>query len=161
MKRKITIVIDTNIYGWYLAYLRGNRKPEAIHSYVLISKQLASKRLVVLATERIEREIKAAGSSSLKEIFLSTIEGIIKITEKVRELAMEYYKVAKEHKVKAELEDCEIVAAATIAGADYFVTENRATINNPEFKKIVEEINTKKRLKRLKILNSEEVSHEF
>jgi hypothetical protein len=161
MKKKITIVIDTNVYGWYLDYLKGGRKPEAIHSYIFISKLLTSKKFIVLATERIEKEIIAAKSPSLAEIFTTIIDGVIRTTKKVIKLANEYYRISKEYKAKVELEDCEIVAAATLAGARYFITENRLTINNPKFKKVVEEINLKKGLQKLKILSPEEISYEF
>jgi len=52
-----TIILDTNVYGWYLSYtLESDRKHEAVNSFTLLSKLLENKgKIEVLATETIEK----------------------------------------------------------------------------------------------------------
>lgn len=163
MVKKI-IVLDTNVYGWYLSYtLKGDRKTQAVESFRLISKLLEDRKnkpqCVVLATERIEKEIKASGNQNLKDLLYSLIQGVIQTSSKIKELANEYYKTAKKYKARADLEDCEILAAVILSRIKWFITENRLTINHPRFKKAFEEINSKRKLQKLNILNSGEASH--
>lgn len=151
------VVLDTNVYGWYIEYsIKGSRQSEAINAFNLLSKILEMKNSIeVLATQTIEREIKAAKNSALSQLFYSLIKGVIKTTKRVTELAEEYFqgwKKAKLHLVT--IDDCEIVASATIAGVELLVTENRKTLNNPNVIGIIETVDSSKGLKKMKITDS-------
>lgn len=151
------IVLDTNVYGWYIEYsIKGSRQFEAVSSFTMLSKILEMKSVVeVLATETIEREIKDAKNSTLSELFYSTIKGVIKTSKRISELAEEYFQECKKVKLRlVTIDDCEIVASATIAGVQLLITENRKTLNNPNVIRIIEIVNSSKGLKKLKIVNS-------
>ena len=157
MKTKITtIVIDTNVYGWYLAYaLDGSRRAEAINSFGLLLKILELKKPVVLGTETVEKEIKAANNPTLSELFYSIVSGIIKKTERAEKLALNYYDYCRKEKLNlVTIADCKIVASALIAGTKIFVTENRKTLNNPRVVKAVGGVNSINGLGNVRIMDS-------
>ena len=153
MKR---LVLDTNVYGWHIAYAaRGSRQEEAVNSFALVSKLQQAKDAEVFATDTIEREIKDAKFPTLSELFHSLVKGVIKKTRQVEELANEYYQLCKNNRLHfVTVEDCEIIAATAIAGVGFLVTENRKTLNNPKVVEIINKVNLSKKLKSPKILNS-------
>lgn len=156
----VQIVLDTNEYGWYLAYVvKGIRQQEAVNSFVLISRLLQTKNVEALATDTIEREIKDARTAALSELFYSLVKGVIKKSRRVEELANEYFLLCKREGFHfVTIEDCEITAAATIAGVKFLVTENRKTLNNPKVVEIINKVNLAKGLKNPKILDSKTAS---
>jgi hypothetical protein len=162
MKAKI-IVLDTNVYGWYLAYrLKNSKEKSAINSYNLISKLLQSKDIAVHATEQIEKEVKKAKDPELKSLFYALVRGIIKKNKKIVKLAREYFKISRKEELhKVTVEDCEIIASCVVAGIKLFVTENRESINNSLVKKIFDEVNSRWNLKSPKIVDSGEAVHEL
>jgi len=146
------IILDTNVYGWYIEYsINGGRQAEAVDAFNLLSKVLEMKNKVeVLATQTIEREIKNAKNSALSQLFYSTIKGVIKTTKRMNELAEEYYNECKKAKLHfVTIDDCEIVASATITGIKFLVTENRKTLNNPKVIEIIETVNSSRGLRRM------------
>ena len=161
------IVLDTNIYGWYLAYtLKGSRQLQAIDAFILISKLIEDRikgkhQITILATDRIIKEITAAKNPNLETIVYSLISGVIKSKKEIDTLTYDYLLKARKLKLRVDKEDCEIIAAATISRTRWFVTENRLTINNPRFKMVIEEANNKKKLPIPKILNSKEANDEL
>lgn len=157
IKAKVTVtVIDTNVYGWYLAYaLDGSRKAESVGSFVLLSRILELKRPTVLGTETIEQEIKAAGKPALSQLFYSVVAGIIKKTKKVDELAWSYYNSCKKERLNlVTIDDCEIVASAAISEVKVLVTENRRTLNNPKVVREIEKVNAAKGINGVKMMDS-------
>jgi len=142
--KAVVIVMDTNVYGWYLSYaLDGSRMPEAVNSFSLISKILETKKPNVLGTETVEREIKEAGKPALSELFYSVVSGI---KEKLRLVTAD---------------DCEIVAAAAVSSARIFVTENRKTLNNPKIVSAISKINKERKISNVKIMDSKSASGEI
>lgn len=160
-KTKIrAIVIDTNVYGWYLAYaLDGSRKTEAINSFNLLSKILELKIPTVLGTETIEREIKDANKPALSQLFYSVVNGIIKKTERVEKLSWDYYNHCRKEKLNlVTIDDCEIVASTVISGTKIFATENRRTLNNPKVVKAIGDVNFAGGFGGVKIMDSKNAS---
>lgn len=153
------IVIDTNVYGWYLSYtLDGSRRDEAVNSFNLLSKILELKKPLVLGTETVENEIKNAGKPALSELFYSVAKGVIKKTEKVNKLAQNYYDSCRKEKLNmVTIDDCEIVASAAIAGTNILVTENRRTLNNTKVKRIISAINIAEKITNVRITDSRSV----
>ena len=113
MKR---IILDTNVYGWYLSYVAGNRYPEAVNSFDLVSKLIETKsKIEVLGTETIEREIKDAKNLTLTQLFYSIAKGVVKKTKRIENLASEYFAACKKEKLHfVTIDDCEIVASKTL-----------------------------------------------
>ncbi|MBS3050674.1 MAG: hypothetical protein J4400_00805 [Candidatus Aenigmarchaeota archaeon] len=156
-KTKIaSVVIDTNVYGWYLSYtLDGSRRNEAVNSYNLLSKILELKKPLVLGTDTIEREIRDAGRPELAQLFSSVVKGIIKKSRNIDELAKNYYDSCKKESLRlVTIDDCEIAAAAAMSGARILVTENRRTFNNPRVAKEIEKANVAKKIRSIKLMDS-------
>jgi len=151
-----TIVVDTNVYGWYLSYtLDGLRMSEVVNSFNLMSKILELKKPLVLGTEIIEMEIKAAGKPALSELFYSIVGGIISKTKKIDKLALNYYDSCKKERLRlVTIDDCEIVASADLSEAKIFVTENRKTLNNPKVVNVITNVNAAEYVSNVKITDS-------
>ena len=157
MKKKIiSIVIDTNVYGWYLSYtLDGSRSDEAINSFNLLSRIIELKVPFVLGTETVEREINDANKTDLSQLFYSIVRGIIRNSKNIDDLAKNYYDSCKGGKLRmVTIDDCEIVAGTAMSGAKIFVTENRKTLNNPRVIAVISNVNARKNIYSVQIMDS-------
>lgn len=149
-----TVVLDTNVYGWYQDYIeKGVRTSEAVNAFNLMTKVFENRdKIQVLATETVEKEIKKAQRSELANLFYSTISGVIKNSKKVVGLSNEYFvECRKEDLYFVTLADCEIIAAAILSGVKSLVTENRKTLNNLTVKTVLHKINSKRNLRDVEI----------
>lgn len=161
------VILDTNVFGWYLSYtIEGSRRPQAMGAFNLVSKLMEEKSkgkpsVMVLATDRIEKEVKSAQDSNLDKLFHSLVSGVIKKTRKIEDLAREYFRIAKEKRLRITKEDCEIIASATLSGTKWFITENKLTINNPKMIEVVESVNLKRKLLSPKIMDSKQAIGEI
>lgn len=136
------ILLDTNIYGWAvedIAVLTFLSKLEK-------EKKNKSKNMIVFGFDRIKKELlnNPHEPTRIKTlvIYSSVVSNILKRTDEVKALAESYFRMCKDLKVKITIEDCEIVAAATLNGLDYIVTNNRRTMNSPHALDAFKKINT-------------------
>lgn len=141
------ILLDTNIYGLAL------ERNDAAHSFVILAedKQKPERRYFVLGSEVISGEINAVPHKEtrekMRELYQAVISGEIRLTDNVKSLALEYFNECKKNRARITLEDCEIVASASLANVDFIVSDNRNTLRGPKAVEIFASINKKKVLK--------------
>ena len=151
----ITLLLDTNIYGLAL------EKKDVANILIFLAneKQKSEKEHVVLGSEIINNEINAnphkEARARLNELYQIVISGEIRLTERVKLLALEYFKECKNRHIKITLEDCQIVASGCMANADFIVTDNRKTMMNPKAIEVYALINKKKGLRMPKLIGYE------
>lgn len=141
------ILLDTNIYGLAL------EKKEVADILVFFAneKLKSEKEYFVLGSEIINDEINANthkdARTRLNELYQIAVSGEIKLTDKVKSLALEYFNECKNRHIKITLEDCQIVASCCVANVDFIVTENRKTMMNNKSREVYTSINKKKGLR--------------
>lgn len=146
------ILLDTNIYGLAL-----ERKDVAM-TLVLLSneKQKPEKEHIVLGSEIIKDEINAnthkEAREKLNELYQLVISGEIRLTDKIKELALAYFNECKNQRIKITIEDCQIAASSCMAGINCLATENRKTMMSPKSVEVFNSINAKKGLKTPKFI---------
>lgn len=151
----INILLDTNIYGLAL------EKKDVAHIIVFLTeeKQKSRKKYFVLGSEIINDEINAnphkETRARLNELYQVVISGEIRLTEKIKGLALEYFNECRNKSVKITLEDCQIVASSCFANVNLIVTDNRKTMMNPKAIDIFTSINKKKGLRTPKFVGYE------
>ena len=120
-------------------------------TFLAEEKQKSEKRYFVLGSAIINDEINAnphrETKTRLNELYQVVISGEIRLTDKIKELALEYFNECKNKSVKITLEDCQIVASGCFANADLIVTENRKTMMNHKAIDIFTSISKNKRLR--------------
>ena len=145
-KMKI-VLFDTNIYGLAL------EKKDVANILMLFvnQKQKSEKEYVAFGSQIVNQEINAnphqETKSKLNELYELVISGEIKLTEKVKLLALEYFNECKNSHVKITLEDCQIVASSCMANVDFIVTNNRKTMMSDKSIDVFTFINKKKGLR--------------
>jgi len=149
------ILLDTNIYGLAL------EKKDVAHALAFLAeeKQKSEKRYFVLGSEIINDEINAnphkETKTRLNELYQVVISGEIRLTDKIKELALEYLNECKNNSVKITIEDCQIVASSCFANVDLIVTDNRKTMMNPKAIDIFTSISRNKKLRTVKFVGYE------
>ncbi len=155
----ITILFDTNVYGWAIE----DKAVLKMLSFIIEEKK-SSSRFKIFGSEIIENELKKNPHNPTRnetlEFYKSVVNNELKITKEVKKLADLYFESCKKLKVKITIEDCEIVAAAVVNNVDFIVTNNRRTMNNPKALDIFKRINSNKFMTP-KIINSNEASTMF
>lgn len=149
------LLLDTNIYGLALE----KKEIASILVFFANEKQKSEKEYTVLGFEIINEEINAnphrEARSRLNELYQVVISGEIKLTDKVKLLALEYFNECKSKHVKITLEDCQIVASSCAANVDFIVTDNRKTMMNPKAIEVFTLIDKKKGLRTPKFIGLE------
>ena len=146
------ILLDTNIYGLAL------EKKDVAHALAFLAeeKQKSVKKYFVLGSKIINDEINANPHNEtrtrLNELYQVVISGEIRLTDKIKELALEYFNECKNKSVKITLEDCQIVASSCFANVDLIVTDNRRTMMNPRAVDIFTSISRNKGLRMPKFI---------
>ncbi len=155
-----TILFDTNIYGWAVE----DKNVLRILSFLIKGKNRKLSQFKIFGSKIIKNELRKNPHESTRiktlKFYNSVVSKEIKGTKEAKNLAYLYFEACKEARVKITIEDCEIVAAATINEIDFIVTNNRRTMNNPEALKIFKKINSDKFITP-KIINSGEASTMF
>ena len=142
-----TLLLDTNIYGLAL------ERKDIAEALVFFAdqKQKSEKIYFVLGSEIVNNEISAIPHKEtrnrLRELYQAVTSGEIRLTDKVKSLAMDYFNECKSNAIKITLEDCEIVASSCFANVNFIVTDNRRTMRSPKAVNVFNSINRKKGLK--------------
>ena len=163
----ITILIDSNIYGWELSYVTGSRNERALNCNKLITlllEEVDKKKpsVNVLSFEIVIKELKEAKNYDLIALHDSIVSGVIKISDRIKSLSNKYFEECKKANLfNTTIEDCQIVAAATVSGSSYMVTENRKTLSRKEAVDIYQKINNEKGLKTPKIMDAKKAVSEL
>ena len=149
------VLFDTNIYGLALE----RRDVADILVFFAGEKQKAEKDYFALGSEIINRELNANPHKEvrarLNDLYQVVISGEIKLTDRIKLLALEYFNECKNKHIRITLEDCQIVASGCFANADFIVTNNRKTMMNPRAMEIFTLINKKKGLRTPKFVGYE------
>jgi hypothetical protein len=140
------LLLDTNIYGLAL------EKKDVANILIFLAeeKQKSGKKYIVLGSEIINDEINATPHKEtrikLSDLYQIVISGEIRLTDKIKLLALDYFNECKNNNVRITLEDCQIVASSCFANVNLIVTENRKTMTSPKALEVFAFINKKKRL---------------
>src|SRR3989339_15327 len=108
------ILLDTNIYGLAL------ERKDVAHSFVVLAedKQKPERKYFVFGSEVVYDEINAVPIKEtrerMSELYHVVISGEIKLTDKVKSLALDYFNECKKNRVRITLEDCQIAASASL-----------------------------------------------
>lgn len=141
------ILLDTNIYGLTL------ERHDVARSMVILAedRQKPERKYFVFGSHVVYGEIDAVPHKEtrerMKELYQAVISGEIRLTDKVKSLALEYFNECREKRAKITLEDCEIVASASYANVDFIVSDNRSTLRGHKSIEIFALVNKKKGLK--------------
>ena len=149
------VLFDTNIYGLALE----RRDVAELLFFLAKEKQKTEKDYFVLGSEIINDELNANPhkevKSRLNELYQLVISGEIRLTDKVKSMALEYLNECKNKHIKITLEDCQIVASSCFANVDFIVTNNRKTMMNPKSIEVFTSINKRKGLRTPKFVGYE------
>lgn len=155
------LLLDTNVYGWGLE----NSKIKEFLEELGKEKIKEKPKIQVLGCDIVLNEIRKIKDRKLRmnmgSLYESTVSGSISISDKIRELANEYFNKCKIRKAKVTIEDCEIIASASIAGIHTIVTDNRKTMGNPKALEVYKIINKQKQLKLPEIIGSRDAIRRF
>lgn len=155
------ILLDTNTYGWALE----DEKAAMLIALVIDEQRNEHPRLRVFGYDVIRAELERNPHNDTKartlKLYAAAMTAEIRTDESITSLAEDYFSKFKEENVKMTIEDCEIVAAATVNGVDFIVSDNRRTLNSPRAKSIFKEINNAKELSTPAIATAEEAVTTF
>lgn len=154
-------MLDTNIYGWALAYVAGDRRESAINSYNLIDKLFEERRkreplYSVLSCQRIIEEVEESKKTDVQTLHNSLCDEIVYRSKHIEDLSEKYFDEFDSRKLPITIEDCEIVSSATLGRSAFLVTENRKTLSNPRAIDIYNRVNKKNGLSSPQIVTSTE-----
>ena len=141
------ILLDTNIYGLAL------ERNDVAQSMVILAedKQKPERKYFVLGSHVVYDEINAVPHKEtrekLREMYQAVISGEIRLTDRVKSLASEYFNECRKNRAKITIEDCRIMASASLANADFIVSDNRNTLRGPKAAGIFASVNKKNGLK--------------
>lgn len=153
------ILLDTNIYGWAL-----ERKQVAeLLAHFADEKLLGG--IMVMGSEVVRKELERIPHKDTRnraiELYRSVVSGEIRSTERVASLAEKYFAACKERRARITIEDCLIVAAASLASVTYLITDNRETMRGEKARGVFSEINRKEKLKTPIMVSSDEAIRRF
>ncbi|MEK6946490.1 MAG: hypothetical protein AABX32_02690 [Nanoarchaeota archaeon] len=149
------ILLDTNIYGLDL------ERKDVAQSFVILAedKQKPERKYFVLGSEVVYDEINAIPHKEtrekIRELYQAVISGEIRLTDNVKSLALEYFNQCKKNRARITIEDCQIMASASLANVGFIVSDNRNTLRGPKAVESFASVNKKGGLKMPSLIGHE------
>lgn len=154
------ILIDTSVYVGALTdnevenIIKEAAKREFVMSSEVIEKEIE------LASDFLKRKGKKDDAQKLKDLYIRSISGTIRLTERVLKLSHQYSTKVKDNisktRSKEMKDDFRIVSSAVIGSVEAIATFNRKTMSNPDIVAIYKEINDKNDLKTPRFIKTKE-----
>lgn len=152
----VSILFDTNIYGWALE----SETAAKLIAHIIDEQSKDTPRFRVFGYDVIRTELERNPHRDTRIRTLKLYESAkateIRTSDRVKKLADEYFSQFKGEGIRITIEDCEIVASATVNNMDFIVTNNRRTLNSLRAKSLFKEINSANGFKTPAIVTAEE-----